>query len=1095
MSSGTGPFPDLHHKMCKKIAQLTKVIYQLNTRNDDHEFELDHLTNSYESEIEDILRDASNRINSFKNDIEKTRSAAKTEDALRLASERFALEKKEAFSQFEQFKRQMESQLALKENDFERKVLDMSKMLNSAKEEFSKRVSGFSEASAKGTDASKALEALKLKHAEELKKIVTEYNEKYNYMLAQQLQTREDERERLEKEFVARQRDAIDKALQDQLSKHKYDLESEQRQKRALIEEHTAEIQRLHEQLEAAKLDIGKCRLEMKAALEQATQSHEKSMTRMQLDLEAERQLSLQRASKLTESEVKVGELKHLLESRLQEIDSLRMQAKSLQAGASSLQEELASENTRLVNELKIVRLDLQDAQKAYASSEAECLRLRKEAERASLAHEERIQQLELEWRKAQDSSMDALARKHSQTVKDLQQRVAELLESLERLKADNADQQSQWDKEKLRLQDEYRNKIKSLESSSGDSFKELSEKIGKLENEKRALLKEMMDAAENARQSFEAEVESLKRRLAQTDKDFSDCRASLQLSQSRVAALEADLASSRAEGSKSSTELQSQLSELKLRFSNAESAHEMTLQKQKQDHASEKSQLEAAWQKKMEDATKAFSEELRSVRDQLSLDGNLKISDLQQKMQGTIDALRAELHDAEVGHAKKLDEAEHSWKQQIANEQDVYSRKLTGLQIEHARVLEGRAAEFEREIEELRRAHATKIEVLETRIRDLENSSQNRSLSWDREKIRLQESFAEQLKMREEQLVQQHSNELQDIKDKERRKRESQDAEHQKRMDDMLSAHQQEIRSAETIAAAKLNAELESMRAQLENLREVQLRDLGDSLRASADIERRKFEEQLAIKEDFIKGLQRDLRTMETSSVGLQKTISKLEQDQKDLCGSHAAAMEKMEDRTRELVHEKERESAARLSKMEDRHKNITEKMRDEFEHATEALDQKNAILEQKIMELELRYENRESRTEDVERIRHLEHECREQEKIARKAVENMQFYKLELQNREDTFQRTFGRSPNVGVMNPLQSSQGSNSAPAQAMSTGSLAAQRKAMNSASSTASSGSNSSSGSQNGSSAKLPPLDGTGSRSRPGRPSSATRTRS
>jgi hypothetical protein len=34
-------FPDLHHKMSKKIAQLTKVIYHLNTRNEDNQSELD----------------------------------------------------------------------------------------------------------------------------------------------------------------------------------------------------------------------------------------------------------------------------------------------------------------------------------------------------------------------------------------------------------------------------------------------------------------------------------------------------------------------------------------------------------------------------------------------------------------------------------------------------------------------------------------------------------------------------------------------------------------------------------------------------------------------------------------------------------------------------------------------------------------------------------------------------------------------------------------------------------------------------------------------------------------------------------------------
>jgi len=46
--------PDLQHKMSKKIAQLTKVIYQLNSKNDDHEFELQSVTDAYEQEIDEV---------------------------------------------------------------------------------------------------------------------------------------------------------------------------------------------------------------------------------------------------------------------------------------------------------------------------------------------------------------------------------------------------------------------------------------------------------------------------------------------------------------------------------------------------------------------------------------------------------------------------------------------------------------------------------------------------------------------------------------------------------------------------------------------------------------------------------------------------------------------------------------------------------------------------------------------------------------------------------------------------------------------------------------------------------------------------------
>ena len=47
-------FPDFHHKMSKKIAQLTKVIYHLNTKNDDHEYQLKTITDNYESEIQEV---------------------------------------------------------------------------------------------------------------------------------------------------------------------------------------------------------------------------------------------------------------------------------------------------------------------------------------------------------------------------------------------------------------------------------------------------------------------------------------------------------------------------------------------------------------------------------------------------------------------------------------------------------------------------------------------------------------------------------------------------------------------------------------------------------------------------------------------------------------------------------------------------------------------------------------------------------------------------------------------------------------------------------------------------------------------------------
>ena len=63
-------FPDLHHKMSKKIAQLTKVIYHLNTKNEDHAMEIAAIHACHKNEIQTIARDSAAKIGMLKETIE-----------------------------------------------------------------------------------------------------------------------------------------------------------------------------------------------------------------------------------------------------------------------------------------------------------------------------------------------------------------------------------------------------------------------------------------------------------------------------------------------------------------------------------------------------------------------------------------------------------------------------------------------------------------------------------------------------------------------------------------------------------------------------------------------------------------------------------------------------------------------------------------------------------------------------------------------------------------------------------------------------------------------------------------------------------------
>lgn len=52
---------------------------------------------------------------------------------------------------------------------------------------------------------------------------------------------------------------------------------------------------------------------------------------------------------------------------------------------------------------------------------------------------------------------------------------------------------------------------------------------------------------------------------------------------------------------------------------------------------------------------------------------------------------------------------------------------------------------------------------------------------------------------------------------------------------------------------------------------------------------------------------------------------------------------------------------------------------------------------------------------------IRQLQEDNAQKDNLLKKAAEDMKFYKLELVNREESYNKMFGTNPNIGVLNPL--------------------------------------------------------------------------
>lgn len=90
--------------MSKKIAQLTKVIFHLHSKNEENSQYHTALSNAYEKEIETILKEANSIINRQKEVLEKQKEANNVKDKIKELEDRHNQEKRESQKQFEDYK-------------------------------------------------------------------------------------------------------------------------------------------------------------------------------------------------------------------------------------------------------------------------------------------------------------------------------------------------------------------------------------------------------------------------------------------------------------------------------------------------------------------------------------------------------------------------------------------------------------------------------------------------------------------------------------------------------------------------------------------------------------------------------------------------------------------------------------------------------------------------------------------------------------------------------------------------------------------------------------------------------------------------------
>ncbi|XP_029461816.1 protein FAM184B [Rhinatrema bivittatum] len=127
---------EIHMKMCKKIAQLTKVIYALNTKNDEHEASIHALKEAHQEEIDHITNETKEKILQYKN-----KAGEELDLRLRLQTLEDALEqdkklKEEALADFATYRMQAEERELRSKAEHSERITTLSKEMLELKEDY-----------------------------------------------------------------------------------------------------------------------------------------------------------------------------------------------------------------------------------------------------------------------------------------------------------------------------------------------------------------------------------------------------------------------------------------------------------------------------------------------------------------------------------------------------------------------------------------------------------------------------------------------------------------------------------------------------------------------------------------------------------------------------------------------------------------------------------------------------------------------------------------------------------------------------------------------------------------------------------------------
>ncbi|XP_063773299.1 protein FAM184A isoform X2 [Pseudophryne corroboree] len=999
----------------KKKPTHEQVIYALNTRNDEHESGVQAIKEAHEEEIQQILAETREKIIQYKNKVLDETDLKRKIQALEDSLEEHKKMKHQALTEFEVYKHRVEDMQLCAEAQHVQRVVTMSREVEEIRKRFEERIRSFMQLQVQfEKDKRTALEEMRATHRLEMQELLKAQHSQNATLNKGQETLEEMHRLQLEElnkklEDLRLERKKMVEDYEGKLSKaqafYEHELEALKRSQLFTTEslhsckQKEAEMKREFQTQEAIlQKNLGILKTEFQVVQEEAGSLREKCQ-------------KLQTSLNAAENDVQV--LQNQLENVKQEEMSLLSKHKDVESELAVARERLQQQATELVLKASHIGM-LQATQMTQEATiqdlESEKIRIKEKITRLEeertilqtknqnlderqrqqiLALEKKINEAKQTQRECYEKELINLRIKFEEETVQLKEVHAKTLEEMswkhqaaleaahssanKEKKKLQMELQQQYEKEKLGLEEDKNQLRQQLENLK----EELTNKLTTA-NQEVCRLQELVKKSEQGLGSAECHITSLKDAQGRLQSELDVTRERLRETSDSLFTVQGDLEK---EKQRHETVISAMREEERLKIDRV--ARE----------------LELKW-------TETLRQECSKLREELRIEHEEdKKSALAQLLQ---------LKDREINTAKD------SWQNKVEDLLDQISLLKQNLELQLCQsqgALHQLQAQFGQERQRLTRELQELEEEHQQRQRSLQEAHMIAFQSMEEAKDQKQKDLGDHLH-------QKYSEELQALKDAHKQVMDMLRVEMEQELQTlrfeledegkaMLASLRSELNHQHAAAIDQLRyhhqQEMDAATEEQERQKEVSRRQESEYLGRKADLEK-----QLRHQEQHVSNLNKELLILHESINTLTK---ELEFKGKEILRVRSEANQQIR------VHEQEFNKKHEEDMNDLTAANIREKqlIMAEFAKTQSLLVEKISALQVSLTEMEEKYQNRESRPEDLQVISELKDMVAERDQLIKKLIEDKKFYQLELVNRETNFNKVFNASPNVGVINPL--------------------------------------------------------------------------